>query len=729
MSNWRDFLLNGCIIAAVVLISILVYFYSKGDCPIGTMSCSSGGLCVPHGKICNEHNDCPDGEDENPVLCSDLTGSTNLLDEILNRSLIENAAITYKECDIKNHPLVCRCAYKSKVYCNHAQFKDIPQDISKGVTYLGLQNNSIRTLKKDSLNVYNLTLLQLENNELHCIEPGAFEQQNYLKKLFLMNNELSVLKPGVFTGLTSLEWLHMDNNKLKTIYFSNFEILIELKWLNMSHNELTFDDQESFPFLPKLLELYLNNNKLRFIANDTFSNLTGLDLLNLRSNSIRAVDIGAFANLKQLKELDLSNNFLRSLHHCLFISQGALGKLSIGNNPISVLHKDLFINLQNLLSLHLEEIDITNIHTDIFASLTNLQWIYFKTYKYCTYVPTVPRCRPLSDGISSINQLLFKPIFRYSNWIMCIITIGGNSLVLFGRFLFRDENKNLSVVIKNLAVSDGLMGIYLLIIAYHDLKYRDNYNEIARKWMSSWNCVITGIIGMTSLEVSVMILVFLSVDRYFVITMPYKKYGSLTLKETWRVILCIWCFGICISVIPALGLLSSTKFYGVNGLCLPLYIDEPYLIGWEYSAIIFFGINAPSLLIIIYTYGGMFINIKNTRNATSMPMNDCQFAIRFFFIVLANIACWVPIITAKMLVYLKVDISGDFYAWLVVFVLPINSSLNPILYTFTTRKYRRRILKVPSCLKKFTTVNNLTETHLPGAIFKITQKDIKTVNN
>lgn len=142
----------------------------------------------------------------------------------------------------------------------------------------------------------------------------------------------------------------------------------------------------------------------------------------------------------------------------------------------------------------------------------------------------------------------------------------------------------------------------------------------------------------------------------------------------------------------------------------------------------------------------MFINIKNTRNATSMPMNDCQFAIRFFFIVIANIACWVPIITAKMLVYMKVDISGkksniviiifnktfilgDFYAWLVVFVLPINSSLNPILYTFTTRKYRRRILKVPSCLKKVTTLNSLTETHLSGGIFKITQKDIKSVNN
>lgn len=94
------------------------------------------------------------------------------------------------------------------------------------------------------------------------------------------------------------------------------------------------------------------------------------------------------------------------------------------------------------------------------------------------------------------------------------------------------------------------MGLYLLIIAYHDLKFRDNYNEMARKWMSSWTCVLTGIIGMTSLEISVMILVFLSVDRYFAITMPYKKYGAMSFKDTWKLLLCIWCFGISISVVP-----------------------------------------------------------------------------------------------------------------------------------------------------------------------------------
>lgn len=36
--------------------------------------------------------------------------------------------------------------------------------------------------------------------------------------------------------------------------------------------------------------------------------------------------------------------------------------------------------------------------------------------------------------------------------------------------------------------------------------------------------------------------------------------------------------------------------------------------------------------------------------------------------------------------------AADIYAFLVVFVLPLNSAVNPILYTFTTPKYRNQVL-------------------------------------
>lgn len=38
------------------------------------------------------------------------------------------------------------------------------------------------------------------------------------------------------------------------------------------------------------------------------------------------------------------------------------------------------------------------------------------------------------------------------------------------------------------------------------------------------------------------------------------------------------------------------------------------------------------------------------------------------------------------------SVTDDTYAWLVVFILPLNSAVNPLLYTFTTPKYRNQVL-------------------------------------
>jgi hypothetical protein len=36
---------------------------------------------------------------------------------------------------------------------------------------------------------------------------------------------------------------------------------------------------------------------------------------------------------------------------------------------------------------------------------------------------------------------------------------------------------------------------------------------------------------------------------------------------------------------------------------------------------------------------------------------------------------------------------ADLYAWVVLFILPVNSAVNPLLYTFTTPKYRGQLFK------------------------------------
>lgn len=132
---------------------------------------------------------------------------------------------------------------------------------------------------------------------------------------------------------------------------------------------------------------------------------------------------------------------------------------------------------------NMEDIEIENIDLEMFNHLRNLESVYFKKYKYCSFVPNVPKCRPLSDGltmfkflqnknmsvvsgVSSTYQLLDKPILRYATWTICFFTCFGNSLVLWGRFSFKDDNKILNLIIKNLAGKNDLCSFCLWTIAF-----------------------------------------------------------------------------------------------------------------------------------------------------------------------------------------------------------------------------------------------------------------------
>ncbi|KAK2584560.1 hypothetical protein KPH14_006929 [Odynerus spinipes] len=244
-----------------------------------------------------------------------------------------------------------------------------------------------------------------------------------------------------------------------------------------------------------------------------------------------------------------------------------------------------------------------------------------------------------------------------------------------------------------------LMGVYLFIIAVADLQFRDNYNKEASSWMSSWLCTFLGVLAMISSEVSVLILSFMSVERFVLIAAPLKGHRAMRPQTAAASMMFIWITGFILAVVPVIHWRNSTRFYGVNGMCFPLHIDDPYSVGWQYSTFIFLGVNLLGLITIGYAYVGMFASIWRTRHATPLSVGDTEFALRFFLIVLTDATCWAPIIVLKILAMMKYPVPAELHAWVVVFILPVNSAVNPLLYTFTTPKFRERLLYL-KCLNK-----------------------------
>ncbi|XP_055912974.1 relaxin receptor 1-like [Eupeodes corollae] len=347
----------------------------------------------------------------------------------------------------------------------------------------------------------------------------------------------------------------------------------------------------------------------------------------------------------------------------------------------------------NVSYLNLDGIAFQNIDFKAVAEIANLKYIVFEKFYFCSMTLQVRMCKPNSDGVSSFQDLLTKPVLRYSTWIMACIILIGNLMVLWGRFIYRDENRGVTMVIRNLALSDILMGFYLFSIAIQDFRFRNQYHKVSRDWISSWKCAAIGVLAVTSSEVSMLILAFMSLERFLLIAHPFRAHHRLNPKNIFVSLLSIWLLGGGVAIAPAVFWRSSTMFYGTySGTCFPLHIQEPYPLGWQYSAFIFLGINFFLLMSIIVLYTALMVSICRTRKATPLSLLDCEFAVRFFFIVLTDVMCWAPIIVMKIWAFVRYHISDDTYAWLVIFILPLNSAVNPLLYTFTTPKYRKQIL-------------------------------------
>uniref|UniRef100_A0A8B9S1Z6 Relaxin family peptide receptor 1 n=2 Tax=Accipiter nisus TaxID=211598 RepID=A0A8B9S1Z6_9AVES len=371
---------------------------------------------------------------------------------------------------------------------------------------------------------------------------------------------------------------------------------------------------------------------------------------------------------------------------------------NLSYNPIKKIQIDQFDFLIKLKSLSLEGIEIANIQRRMFRPLRNLSHIYFKKFQYCGYAPHVRSCKPNTDGISSLENLLASIIQRVFVWVVSAITCFGNIFVICMRPYIRSENKLHAISIMSLCCADCLMGIYLFVIGAFDLKYRGEYNKHAQLWMDSIHCQLVGSLAILSTEVSVLLLTYLTLEKYICIVYPFRCLKPRKCR-TISILVLIWIIGFAVAFIPLSNKEFFRNYYGTNGVCFPLHSEQSESSGSQiYSVVIFLGVNLAAFIIIVFSYGSMFYSVHQTAIMATEIRNHIKkemiLAKRFFFIVFTDALCWIPIFILKLLSLLQVEIPGTITSWVVIFILPINSALNPLLYTLTTRPFKEMIHQV-----------------------------------
>uniref|UniRef100_A0A4W4G0X8 G-protein coupled receptors family 1 profile domain-containing protein n=1 Tax=Electrophorus electricus TaxID=8005 RepID=A0A4W4G0X8_ELEEL len=497
---------------------------------------------------------------------------------------------------------------------------------------------------------------------------------------------------------SNVTWLFLQNNSIQTVSSLGFSGLFKLRKLFLSQNYITFLGTGVFRDLHKLQWLVLDHNPLRSVTHDMFIGLNHSPLSMLcvslhrdfAENHIEVLNYSTLTTCIELTVLDLSCNRIAEGAKCLQFKI-----VNISHNPLLHIHAGHFDHLIQLESLGLEGIEIPDIQTKMFLPMTNLSHIYFKDFQYCSYARHVRKCKPNTDGISSFENLLANVILRVSVWVMAFITCFGNLFVIGMRSFIRAENNLHTVCIKVLCCADCLMGIYLFFLGVYDVKFRGEYNRNALIWMESLECRTMGFLAVLSSEVSMLLLTYLTLERFLVIVFPFNhlRPGKL---QTGLMLASIWLVGFLIAAVPLLSHDLFGNYYGHNGVCFPLHSDRlEKPTAKRYSTGIFLGLNLLAFLVIVVCYSSMFFSVYktgiNTTDMRSRLQKDVAVANRFFFIVFSDALCWIPIFLVKTLSLMEVEIPGTINSWVVIFVLPINSALNPILYTLTTSFFREQV--------------------------------------
>ena len=304
-------------------------------------------------------------------------------------------------------------------------------------------------------------------------------------------------------------------------------------------------------------------------------------------------------------------------------------------------------------------------------------------------------------------------------------------------------------IILNISVADLIMGIYLITIASYDAAFSGFYGAVDREWRSSVKCSVIGSLAVISSEASCFLMVVLTSFRLKNITQAVESLTA-SLRPWKLCIIVAWLFSIFLGLAPVLPQTSqyflhsfsySSRFqngtwysynleqfacrlsalsnktiqfngnkfqsikafvaeslphnasvklfgyYGETSVCMPRFYVAYGKSSWEFTLAII-TLNFMSFVFIAVSY---FIMYKHSTASSAnlgshRPNNQAaKMQKRIARIIATDFCCWIPICVLAY-VRLGVQFSNVAYQISAVLLLPINSAMNPILFSSLLEK-------------------------------------------
>ena len=502
-----------------------------------------------------------------------------------------------------------------------------------------------------------------------CPQPFS---ANFFPQLRYLDAQGSGMKPSDFTHNHYLVYLSLSQCGLR--FIPTFTMR-NLQHFDLSDNSLHFINMSVLTGLLNVRTLVLRKNPLhQLIYSNYITQQDSIRTVDLSNTRLTVFDSKALRSLFSVRRLNLSFSAIHTIHLNGFRYTPKLAELYLAGNPIKVFPADVLKPLRSL---------------DVLTS---------QTYKLCCkqILPShfeLILCAAPSDEISSCEDLLRSATYRCFVWLISFLAFLGNVFCLAVHACARGATSTSSfhIFVTNLSTADLLMGVYIAIIGVADSRFHGKYLFYDETWKHSVTCKVAGFLSLLSCEVSALTIWLITLDRFIVLHFPFS---SVRFQRNSAGVACLitWLIGLLLASVPVLPVTAHWEFFSQTGICIPLPVTRQDFKGKYFSVGVFIIFNF--ILFLLIAIGQVFIYWsvqKNSLNTDSTRVSrDLTIARRLISVAVTDFVSWFPIGFCGLLALADIPIPGEVNVALAIFVLPMNSALNPYMYTFNMLMEKRR---------------------------------------
>uniref|UniRef100_A0A3B5PUP4 Opsin 4 n=1 Tax=Xiphophorus maculatus TaxID=8083 RepID=A0A3B5PUP4_XIPMA len=292
----------------------------------------------------------------------------------------------------------------------------------------------------------------------------------------------------------------------------------------------------------------------------------------------------------------------------------------------------------------------------------------------------------------------------------------GNFLVIYAFSRSRSLRTPANMFIINLAVTDLLMCLTQSPVFFT--------TSINKRWIfGEKGCELYAFCGALFGICSMITLMVIAIDRYFVITRPLTSIGVLSRKRALLILLAVWAYSLGWSLPPFFGW-SAYVPEGLLTSCTWDYMTFTPSVR-AYTMLLFIFVFFLPLFIIIYCYVFIFRAIRSTNRAVG-KLSSSRDAVKSFhrlqnewkmakialIVILLYVVSWSPYSAVALTAFAGyADMLTPYMNSVPAVIAKASAIHNPIIYAITHPKYRLALAKYVPCL---------------GALLCVRQRDLRS---